>query len=160
MGSRNFFTFYVLPDRTPTGGKSQNTGILGHLSLGRPLALTEISGLGRNQKNAIYRCYRHFLGELRTPQKLFLESAQLFAFYVLADQTPTGGKSGNTGLLGHFGLGRLLALSEIPGGKQKNRNTLIETETREANPLQLGPNTQSGLGLGSGSPSWYRLVRL
>ena len=27
MVVRNFLTFYVLPDRTPRGGKSQNTGI-------------------------------------------------------------------------------------------------------------------------------------
>ena len=66
-------------------------------------------------------------------------------FYVLrlADRTPTGGKSQNTGVLGHFGLGRPLALREIPGGKQKNTNSHIETEKRETNPLQLGPNTQS-----------------
>ena len=31
--------------------------------------------------------------------------------YVLADQTPTGGKSRNTSIFGHFGLG----LGEIPG---------------------------------------------
>ena len=52
----NFFTFYVLPDRTPTGGKPQNTGILGHFGLGRPLALRETPGLGRKQKNAICHC--------------------------------------------------------------------------------------------------------
>ena len=67
----------------------------------------------------------------------------LFTFYVLADRTPTGGKSQYAGILGHCGLGRPLALREIPGGKQKNTNSLIETEKRETNPLQLGPNTQS-----------------
>ena len=65
------------------------------------------------------------------------------AFYVLADRTPRGRKSQNTGMLGHFGFGRPLALGEIPGGKQKNRNSLIETENGETNPFQLGPNTQS-----------------
>ena len=40
MVLRNFFTFYVLADQTPTGGKSQNTwgGVLDHFGLGRPLA--------------------------------------------------------------------------------------------------------------------------
>ena len=66
-----------------------------------------------------------------------------FTLYVLPDQTPTGGKSQNTGILGHFGLGQPLALGEIPGGKQKNESSLVETEKRETNPLQLGPNTQS-----------------
>ena len=73
-----------------------------------------------------------------------------FTFYVLANRTPTGGKLRNMGLwilyiiciLGHVGLGRPLALKEIPGGKQKNANSLIGTENRETNPLQLGPNTQ------------------
>ena len=63
--------------------------------------------------------------------------------YVLAHQTPTGGKSRNAGLLGPFGLGRPLALTEILGGRQKTTNSLVETEKRETNPLQLGPNTQS-----------------
>ena len=31
MVFRNFLAFYVLADRTPTGGKSQNRGFLGHL---------------------------------------------------------------------------------------------------------------------------------
>ena len=39
MVVRNFFTLYILADRTPRGGKSQNTGIVGHFGLGRPLVL-------------------------------------------------------------------------------------------------------------------------
>ena len=38
-----------------------------------------------------------------------------FTLYVLADGTPRGGKSQNTGILGLFGPGRALALIEIPG---------------------------------------------
>ena len=52
-------------------------------------------------------------------------------FYVLADRTPTRGKSQKTGILGHFGLGRPLALVEIPGRKHKNANSHIETEKGE-----------------------------
>ena len=69
-----------------------------------------------------------------------------FTVYALADRTPTGRKSRNTGVLGHFGLGWPLALGEVPGGKHKNPNSVIETEKRETNPLQLGPDAQSGLG--------------
>ena len=43
---RNFVTVYVLTDRNPTGGKTRNTRIFGHFSLGRPLALREIPGAG------------------------------------------------------------------------------------------------------------------
>ena len=35
--------------------------------------------------------------------------------YVLTDQTPTGGKTRNTRISGHFGLGRPSALREIRG---------------------------------------------
>ena len=48
-------------------------------------------------------------------------------FYVLAGQTPTGGKTRNTRILGHFGLGWPLALEEIPGPgrKRKKRNFTV-----------------------------------
>ena len=55
MVVRNFLTCYVLTDRTPTGGKSQNKRILGHFGLGWPLALREIPGLGRHRKITISR---------------------------------------------------------------------------------------------------------
>ena len=51
---RIFFTFCVLadqPDRTPRGGKSQNTGFLGPFGLGQPLALREIPD--QKQENTI-----------------------------------------------------------------------------------------------------------
>ena len=38
MVVRKFLAVYVLTDRTPTGGKTRNTRILGHFGLGRPLA--------------------------------------------------------------------------------------------------------------------------
>ena len=80
---------------------------------------------------------------LLSPKTFSLKVRNFFTFYVLAYQTPTGGKSRNTGFLGHFGLGRPLALEEILGEKQKNTNSLIESKKRETNPLQLGPDTQS-----------------
>ena len=56
-----------------------------------------------------------FGGEIRPPQNFLPEIVQLFS--VLADWTPRGRKSQNTGVLGHFGLGQPLALGEIAGGK-------------------------------------------
>ena len=92
-----------------------------------------------------------FGGKSGHPKTFSPEVRNFLTFYVLVDRTPTGAKSRNTGCLGHFGLGRPLALGEIPGRKQKNTNSLIETEKREKNSLQLGPNTQSRLGLRSPS---------
>ena len=77
------------------------------------------------------------------PKSLSQKLRNFFTFCVLADQTPTGGKSQSTGFLGPFGLGQPLALIDIPGGKQNNENNHMQTEKRETNPLQLGPNTQS-----------------
>ena len=44
MVVRNFFTFHVLTDQAPRGGKSQNTGGLGPFGLGQPLGTYRISG--------------------------------------------------------------------------------------------------------------------
>ena len=55
---------------------------------------------------------------------------KFFTLCVLAERTPTGGKSQNTGVLGTFGLGQPLALEEVPGRTKKNANSLIETEKR------------------------------
>ena len=88
MVVRNFLTFYILPDRTPKGRKSRNTGILGHFDLGRPFALREIPGLGRKQKicnfpvlGALLGGKSTFGGEIRMPQKFLPESAHFF--YIL-----------------------------------------------------------------------------
>ena len=82
-------------------------------------------------------------GKIRTPQNFRPESAQLFCTFRFGRPDPHGEKSQNTGFLGHFCLGRPLALREIRGRIQKNTNRHIETEKREINPLQLGPNSQS-----------------
>ena len=57
MVVRHFVTFYVLTDQTSTGGKTRNTGILGHFGLGRPLALGEIPSPGQKRKIAISWCW-------------------------------------------------------------------------------------------------------
>ena len=86
-------------------------------------------------------------GKSVRPKSFSPKLGNFFTLCVLANQTPGGGKLRNTGSSGHFGLGRPLALKEIAGGKQKNGSSHMETEKRKTNPLQLGPNTQSGLGL-------------
>ena len=67
-------------------------------------------------------------GEIRPPKKFLPDVAQLFyvLFPVLADWTPRGGKSRNTGLLGDFGLGQPLALRKIVGGKRNNTSSRVQ----------------------------------
>ena len=206
----NFFTFYVLPDRTPRGRKSQNTGFFGPFGLGS-CHLEKFRA--ENRKMQFPGARGTFGGKIRPPQKFLPEIAQLFyilrfrrpdpqgretaeycffrplwprqplgterdsgpktekcnfpelgalfggksvcpkifsqkvhnffTFCVLAKRTPRGGKWQNTGFLGTLGLAQPLALREILGRTKKNTNSLIETEKRSTNPLQLDPNTQS-----------------
>ena len=77
------------------------------------------------------------------PKNFSPQVCNFFTFYALANQTPTDRKSGNAGVLGHFGLGRPWALGKIPGEKYKNTDAHIEAEKTETHPLQLSPNTQS-----------------
>ena len=82
MVVRNFFAVYVLPDRTPRGGKSQNTGISGRFGPGRPLALRDKpQGWAANGKCNFPVLGAILGGEIRTPQKFLPESAQ--PFYIL-----------------------------------------------------------------------------
>ena len=50
---RKFLTFCVLAERIPTGGKSQNTGVLGPFGPGKPLALREIPGRTKKNTNSL-----------------------------------------------------------------------------------------------------------
>ena len=77
MGFRIFF--YILRfGRTPTGGKTQTMGFLGHFGLGRPSARVEIPGPCRKRKKTQFPGARGtFWGGIRTPQKFLPESAQL-----------------------------------------------------------------------------------
>ena len=139
---RIFFTFCDLVNRTPTGRKSQNTGFLGPFGLGQPLALEEIPG--RKQKTRNFPELGALLrGKSVRPKSFSPKLRNFLTVCVLVDWTSGGGKSQNTGFSGPLGLGQPLAHREIPGGKQKNENSQIETKNRQTNPLQLGPNTQS-----------------
>ena len=103
MVVRNLFYVYVLPNWTPRCGKSRNTGISGHFRPGRPLALREIP---------VAETEKHNFPALRVPKskaKVTTLSGMVFCNFftlcVLPDRTPTGWKSQNTGISGHFGLG-------------------------------------------------------
>ena len=91
MVVRNFCTFYVLPDWTPTSRKLQNTGILSHFGLGWPLALREILGLGRKRKKMQFPGARGtFEEKIRTPQIFFPGIAQLFYILRFGQPDPHG----------------------------------------------------------------------
>ena len=117
MGFRNFLGDDLCCGRTPTGRKRQFSGVLARSG---PRALSQNRRPGQKTPKSQFAGVRGTFGEnILPPQNFLPESAQLFTFYVLADRTPTGGKSQNTGVSGHFGLGRRVALREIPGGKHK-----------------------------------------
>ena len=146
---RKKFPFCGLPDRTPTGGKSENTGILGRGRLkknlehpysvffggrglilgyfgpGRPLALRETLGAGQKRGKT-----HNFLvlgvpkQKKNVPTLSGMVVRNFLTFYVLPDQTPTGGKTQSVGFLGHSDLGGSLALAEIPGAGPKQKNII------------------------------------
>ena len=79
MVFRNLVTFYVLPDQTPMGGKSQNTGILGHLGLGRPLA----QGTGLRTEKCNFSVLGALLGgKYGHPKSLSWKLRNFFTFYI------------------------------------------------------------------------------
>ena len=103
----NFFTFCVLAHRTPRGGKSQNTGFLGHFGLGQPLGTYRNSGPKTEKCNILE--LGAFLEKKSVRPKSFSQKLRnFFAFCVFAVWTPRGGKSQNTGFLGPFGLAQPL----------------------------------------------------
>ena len=85
-----------------------------------PRALTEIQGLGR--KTGKRNFPGTFGGKIRPPPKFIHNIAQLFYICVLADHTPKGRKSQNTGLLGPFGLGQPLGTWRNSGPKTEKYN--------------------------------------
>ena len=116
----NIFTFCVFADRTPRGGKSQNTGFLGPLGLGQPLGTWRNSWPKTGKHN--FPEVGGLLGNKSARSKIFSpKSCNFFTFCVLADRTPTGGKSQHTGVLGPFGLGQPLAQIN---SRQKRKNTI------------------------------------
>ena len=72
---RNFFTFCILADRTPKGGKSQNTGFPGPFGLGQPLALREIPGQNRKTR---FPGARGTFGGGNCPRQKFLPKVRNF----------------------------------------------------------------------------------
>ena len=127
MVVRNFLTVYVSTDRTPTGGKTQNTRIFGHFGLGRPLVLREIPGPGRKRKIVVSRAQaengkkRNFpaLGVPKSKKKgyhaIWDGCPQLFGSFRFAQTDPQGREIAKYGYFRPFGPTRPLALREIPG---------------------------------------------
>ena len=111
---RNFSTLCVFANRTPRGGKSQNTGFLGPFGLGQPL------GRAENGKTQFAGARGTFGKKSVRPKSFSPKLRNFFTFCALAGRNPTGGKSQITAVLGTFGLGQPLALREIQGRKQKN----------------------------------------
>ena len=111
MVVRNFFTFHVLPDRIPTGGILQNTGIFGHFGPGQPLALREIPGLGRKWKKQFPGARGTFFGGKSGRPKIFSPKVRNF-FQILrfGQRAPHGREIAKYGGFRLCGLGRPLAL--------------------------------------------------
>ena len=95
---RNLLTLTTLGGFT-TGRESQSTGFLGHFSLRQPLALRDIPGAKHKIK---FPGARGTLGGgTRPPTNFSPKFRNLLTVCVLADQTPTGGKSQNPGVRNH-----------------------------------------------------------
>ena len=104
-------------------------------------------GAGPKTKKCNFPGLGHFLGgEVREPKNFSpRKCATLFLFMFWPTRPPwvRNRELQAPGFVGHFGPGRALALRGIRGGKQDTANSHIETEKRETNPLQPGPDTQS-----------------
>ena len=126
MVDRNFCTFCVSTDRTPTGGEIAKSGCFSPFW---PRAALGTSG-PKTEKCNFPELGTLLGGKSIGPKSFSLKLRNVFTSCVLADRTPRGGKSQNTGFLGTFGLGQPLALKEVPRRTQKTTNSLIETEKR------------------------------
>ena len=131
MVVRNFLPFYVLPDRTPTGGKSQITGILGQFSLGRPL---EIPGLGRKTGKYNFPVLGAFLRGIPDAPKVSPRN--------YATPKPHGREIAKYGVLRPFWPRTALGPWNFRTENRKTQPATLRPKG-ETNPLQLGPITQS-----------------
>ena len=78
-------------------------------------------GPGRKTRKSNFPVLGALLGgKSGRPKSFSRKLRNFFMSSVLADQTPRGRKSRDTGFEAHFGLGQPSALGEIPGRKQKN----------------------------------------
>ena len=76
---RNIFTFCVLTDRTPRGGKSQNTVFLGPFGLGQPLGTERNSGLETAKRD--FPELGAFLGKTNWTPKSFSRKLRNFLHF-------------------------------------------------------------------------------
>ena len=93
MVVRNLFAFYVLADRTPTGGKTRKMGFF------RPRSPGTARGTYRNpgRRPKTEKCNFPVLGVPKRKTNVTTLSGMvirtLFTLYILADRTPTGGET-------------------------------------------------------------------
>ena len=119
MVVRNFFTFQVLADRTPRGGKSQNTGILGHFGLWH---LMKSRARAENGKKRNFPALGIPKSKNNVTTLTRIVVCNFFTLCVSTDRTPRGGKSENIGFLGPFGLGQPLGTEGNSGPKTEKCN--------------------------------------
>ena len=127
MVVRNFLAFYVLADRIPTGQENAKCGYFqAILAQGGLWHLEKSRARAENGKKHNFPA----LGLPKSKEKVTTLSGMVvhnfLTFYLWPDGTPVRGKSQNTGILGHFGLGQPLALREIPGLARKWKNAISQ----------------------------------
>ena len=88
MVVRNFFTCCILTDRTPRGGKSQNTGILGPFGLGQPLGQEKFHA--ENRKTRFPGARGHFWGGNLSPRKVSPKNCATFLRFAFWPTGPPG----------------------------------------------------------------------
>ena len=88
---RNFFTLYVSADRTLRGGKTRNMGFKATLAKD---GTERNSGRGPKTEKHNLLVLGTLLGGKSGRPKSFSPKVPIFVtFYILANRTPTGGKS-------------------------------------------------------------------
>ena len=90
------------PTGPPRVGNHKIRGLLRYLGLGRPLALGEIPGAGRKWKTQLPGPRGPKTEKKTLPRYPGWLSATFPKKYVLANRTPTGGKSQNMGFFRPF----------------------------------------------------------
>ena len=83
---RNFFTFCVLTDRTPRGGKSQNTVFLGPFGLGQSLGTSRNSGPKTEKHN--FPELEALLGKNPSAPKVYARNCTTFLHFVFWPSGP------------------------------------------------------------------------
>ena len=141
MVVRNLFTFYVLPDQTPTGGKSQNTGILGHFGLRRPLAAWRNPGAGPKTEKCNSPVLGALLGgESGRPKSFSPKVRNLLHFTFWPTGPPrAGNRELREGFLRPFWPRRALGTERNSGRNRKTQTATLRPEREKQTPSSSVP---------------------